>query len=174
MLAVGCALFGLLLSQARLLRTLELKTLDLRFRLLGDQGVASSNIVLIAIDDASLKTLEPAVGRWPWPRDAHTVLLSYLRRAGARLVVFDLLFLERDAQNPEGDLALAEATAAAGNVLHTLHLGNQKTTEPPTDLADKASVPASGGFDSFPGLDLPLEPIARGSRGLGHVAMALD
>jgi adenylate cyclase len=173
-LAVASALLGLLLSETRFLQTLELKTLDLRFRLLGDQGVASSDIVLVAIDDASLKTLEPAVGRWPWPRDTHSVLISYLERARARLVVFDLLFLERDAQNPDGDTGFGEATALAGNVVHSLHLGNQRTSEPPSDLLAEASIPAVGGFDSFAGIDLPLDPVAEGARGLGHVAMALD
>ena len=173
-LAVASALIGLALSETRILQTLELKTLDLRFRLLGDQGVASSDIVLVAIDDASIKTLEPAVGRWPWPRDTHTVLISYLERAGARLLVFDLLFLERDAQNPEGDAAFAEATAEAGNVVHSIHLGNQQTVEPPADLLTRASMPSVGGFDTFAGVDFPLEPVARGATALGHVAMALD
>ena len=173
-LAVACALLGLLASETRFLHTLELKTLDLRFRLLGDQGVASSDIVLIAIDDASLKTLEPAVGRWPWPRDAHSVLLDYFERAGARVVVFDLLFLERDVQNPAGDAAFGEATAHAGNVVHSIHLGNQQTAEPPADLLTKTSIPSVGSFDSFAGIDFPLERIARGAMGLGHVAMALD
>ncbi|MGB5161277.1 MAG: adenylate/guanylate cyclase domain-containing protein [Thermoanaerobaculia bacterium] len=173
-LAVASALIGLALSETRILQTLELKTLDFRFRLLGDQGVASPDIALVAIDDASLKTLEPAVGRWPWPREAHSVLLSYLQRAGARLVVFDLLFLERDAQNPEGDAAFGQATAQAGNVVHSVHLGNQRTVEATPDLLASASIPSVGGFDSFAGIDFPLEQIARGARGLGHVAMALD
>ena len=173
-LAVTCTLLGLLASQTSFLRTLELKTLDLRFRLLGDQGVASTDIVLVAIDDASLKTLEPAVGRWPWPREAHSVLLSYLNRAGARLVIFDLLFLERDLQNPEGDVAFGEATAQSGNVVHSIHLGNQRTSAAPPGLLASASIPSVGSFDSFAGADFPLEPIARGARGLGHVAMALD
>ena len=173
-LAVTCALLGILSSEAGFLRILELKTVDLRFRLLGDQGVASSDIALVAIDDASLKTLEPAVGRWPWPRDAHSVLLGYLKRAGARLVVFDLLFLERDAQNPQGDVAFGAATAETGNVIHSVHLGNQRTSEPPPDLLAEASIPAFGGFDIFSGLEFPLPPIARSSKGLGHVAMTLD
>ena len=173
-LAVTCALLSLLASQTTFLRTLELKTLDLRFRLLGDQGVASTDIVLVAIDDASLKTLEPAVGRWPWPREAHSVLLSYLNRAGARLVVFDLLFLERDLQNPGGDEAFGEATAQAGNVVHSIHLGNQQTSEAPPDLLTSASIPSVGSFDQFAGADFPLEPIAGGAQGLGHVAMTLD
>jgi len=173
-LAIFSVLLGLLLSETRFLKTLELKTLDLRFRLLGDQGVASPDIVLVAIDDASLKTLEPAVGRWPWPRDAHSVLLDYFERAGVRVVVFDLLFLERDAQNPDGDIAFGEATAEAGNVVHSIHLGNQQTTEPPPDLLTRVSMPSVGGFDSFAGVDFPLEPLARGARNLGQVAMALD
>ncbi len=173
-LALTCALLGLLASQTTFLRTLELKTLDLRFRLLGDQGVASTDIVLVAIDDASLKTLEPAVGRWPWPREAHSVLLSYLNRAGARLVVFDLLFLERDLQNPGGDEAFGEATTLSGNVVHSIHLGNQQTSEAPPDLLTSASIPSVGSFDEFAGADFPLEPIARGAQGLGHVAMTLD
>lgn len=173
-LAVTCALLGLLASQTTFLRTLELKTLDLRFRLLGNQGLASTDIVLVAIDDASLKTLEPAVGRWPWPREAHSVLLSYLNRAGARLVVFDLLFLERDLQNPGGDEVFGEATAQAGNVVHSIHLGNQQTSEAPPDLLTSSSIPSVGSFDQFAGADFPLESIARGARGLGHVAMTLD
>ena len=173
-LAVTCALLGLLASQTTFLRTLELKTLDLRFRLLGNQGVASTDIVLVAIDDASLKTLEPAVGRWPWPREAHSVLLSYLNRAGARLVVFDLLFLERDLQNPGGDEAFGEATTQSGNVVHSIHLGNQQISEAPPDLLTSASIPAVGSFDQFAGADFPLEPIAGGAQGLGHVAMTLD
>jgi adenylate cyclase len=173
-LAVACALAGFLASETRFLSTLELKTLDLRFRLLGNQGVASPDIVLVAIDDASLKTLEPAVGRWPWPRDAHSVLLGYLERAGARLVVFDLLFLERDIQNPEGDTAFGDATEQAGNVVHSIHLGAQQISNAPTDLLTSVSLPSVGDFDTFAGADLPLEPIARGAKGLGHVAMALD
>ena len=173
-LAVACALAGFLASETRFLSTLELKTLDLRFRLLGNQGVASPDIVLVAIDDASLKTLEPAVGRWPWPRDAHSVLLGYLERAGARLVVFDLLFLERDIQNPEGDTAFGDATEQAGNVVHSIHLGAQQISDAPTDLLTSVSLPSVGDFDTFAGADLPLEPIARGAKGLGHVAMALD
>ena len=173
-LAVACALLGLFASESTVFRTLELKTLDLRFRLLGDQGVASTDIVLVAIDDASLKTLEPAVGRWPWPREAHSVLLNYLHRAGARLVVFDLLFLERDVQNQDGDTAFGDATDQAGNVVHSIHLGAQQISEAPSDLLARVSIPSAGGFDTFAGVDFPLEPLAHGAKGLGHVAMALD
>ena len=70
--------------------------------------------------------------------------------------------------------SFGEATALAGNVVHSLHLGNQRTSEPLSDVLAEASIPAVGGFDSFASIDLPLDPVAEGARGLGHVAMALD
>ncbi len=154
--------------------TFERKTVDYRFRALGDQGVASDDVVLVAIDDASLETLEPAVGRWPWPRDVHAVLLDYLGRAGARLVVFDLLFTERDASYPEGDAELARATADSGRVVHALYLGRQPTGEAEAELLERFSLPRAGGFDLFAGADLPLPGLAEGARALGHVTTALD
>jgi adenylate cyclase len=174
LLVVASALLALLLSQVRLFRTLELKTVDARFRLLGDQGVASNDIVLVAIDDASLKTLEPAVGRWPWPRDTHALLVDYLERAGARLVVFDLLLTERDAEQPQGDAELAEATTRSGSVIHSLYLGNQDTGPTDPELLERFSLPLVGEFDTFADAELPLPAIARHARGLGHVTAILD
>jgi len=174
LLTLVSTLIGLTLAQLGLLRTLELKTLDLRFRLLGDQEVASPGIVLIAIDDASLKTLEPLVGRWPWPRDVHAVLLQYLERAGASLVVFDLLFTERDAQFPQGDTEFGHATAGSGNVLHSLYLGNQDTGATDAGLLGAHSIPMQGDFDSFADAQFPISDIADPAEALGHVTATLD
>lgn len=174
LLTLAGTLIALTLAQLGLFRTLELKTLDLRFRLLGDQAVASPDIVLVAIDDASLKTLEPFVGRWPWPRDVHAILLQYLERAGAGLVVFDLLFTERDAQFPQGDTEFGHATAASGNVLHSLYLGNQNTGTTEADLLASHSIPMQGEFDSFPDAQFPISDLADPARALGHVTATLD
>ncbi len=174
LLVLLSALGALGASRFALIETFERKTVDYRFRALGDQGVASDEIVLVAIDDASLKTLEPAVGRWPWPRDVHAVLLDYLARAGARLVVFDLLFTERDAAYPEGDEELARATAASGRVVQAVYLGRRQTGDLEAGLLDRFSLPRAGEFDVFAGADLPLPAIARGACALGHVTTALD
>ena len=173
-LTLAAVLMALTLAQLGLFRTLELKTLDLRFRLLGDQQVASSDIVLVAIDDASLKTLEPLVGRWPWPRDVHAVLLQYLERAGARLVVFDLLFTERDAQFPQGDADFGRTIATSGNVLHSIYLGNQDTGATDTGLLAAHSIPAEGDFDTFADAQFPIPDIAGSAQALGHVTATLD
>jgi len=49
---------------------------------------ASGDIVVVKIDDASLR----AVGRWPWPRRDHAQLADRLTAAGARRIFFDIKF----------------------------------------------------------------------------------
>lgn len=174
LLTLAAASIALALTQTGLFGTLELKTRDLRFRRLGDQAVASPDIVLIAIDDASLKTLEPMVGRWPWPRDVHAVLLQYLERAGATLVAFDLLFTERDAQFPQGDADFAQATRASRNVLHSIYLGHQNTGTTEPGLLARHSIPLAGDFDLFADAQFPLPALTDAAPALGHVTAILD
>lgn len=50
-----------------------------------------NEVAVVGIDDASLKTL----GAWPWDRSAFAKVLEVLYTKGARLVVFDILFLEK-------------------------------------------------------------------------------
>jgi adenylate cyclase len=96
-------------SQGDLFRTFELKTLDTRFRLRGSRP-ASSPVSIVFIGDDSIE----AFGRWPWSWDYHALLVDVLSRAGARMVLFDILF----AENPGKRQArfLADITRSAGNV----------------------------------------------------------
>ena len=173
-LAALSTLVGLTGSSSDFLATIERKTVDLRFRLLGSQGVASRDIVLVAIDDASLKTLEPAVGRWPWPRNVHSVLLDYLGRAGARLVVFDLLLIERDFDHLEADQELAATTEETVSTVHALYLGHQQTGRVDEDVLQRSSLAFTGGFDRFTGIELPFPALAASASRLGHVTATLD
>jgi signal transduction histidine kinase/CHASE2 domain-containing sensor protein len=67
----------------------------------------SRNIVIIAIDDASLA----AYGRSPaeWSRGLHAQLVEKVNQAGARVLAFDLLFAEPSFEDP----LFAEALHAA-------------------------------------------------------------
>ncbi len=167
-----------LLSAFSFFQRLEQRTVDVRFRNLPEaQSVASSEIVVVEIDEASIENLEPALGRWPWPREAHAVLLNYLSAAGARLVVFDLQFRERDLQNPDSDESFIEATREAGNVIHALVPLDQSTgAEPvPRQVVERNSIAASGDFVEFPQqLDTPFDGLWQAAHSLGHVAIILD
>lgn len=82
----------LFISHIPLLDLIELKTYDLRVRSRGPQP-PMSNVVLAAIDEKSLDT----EGHWPWPRARLAKLLEILSREGARVIGFDIGFLEPDS-----------------------------------------------------------------------------
>lgn len=109
-LALSLALAGVLLQGLGVFDPIDRRLLDSAFLVRGEHGRASP-IVVVAVDDESLYR----VGRrWPWPRAVHAELIRRLTAAGARVVGFDILFLEPD---PDYDPTLAEAAEAAGNVV---------------------------------------------------------
>ncbi|MFN4235750.1 MAG: diguanylate cyclase domain-containing protein [Vogesella sp.] len=70
---------------------------------------ASSDIVIVAIDDASLAQL----GRWPWPRELMAEAIDKL--APARALGINLLLADK-SDFPQSDQALAAAIARHGKV----------------------------------------------------------
>src|SRR4029450_3666754 len=93
----------LYVSGTPLFDLLELKTYALRLRSRG-QVRPFPAVVLAVIDEKSLAT----EGRWPWPRSKLAALVDMLSRDGARVIGFDMAFLEPD-ENSQNDLALAHA-----------------------------------------------------------------
>lgn len=87
-------------------------------RLVYDAGLALAtrpapdDIVIIAIDDASIE----AIGRWPWKRSVHATLLERLADARPRSVVLDLVLSEPDP-DPRQDELLAAALRRAAPVV---------------------------------------------------------
>ncbi len=171
--AVGLAVFLLAVAvhQSRLLAVAELKTLDHRFHRYADPAKASKDFVLVAVDEASLE----AFGRWPWPRDRHGYVVNYLKKAGAKAIVFDILFLEPDENEAEFDEAFAEEVRAAGNVFLPIMLQDSPRSVPP-DLVTKATIPVEnrsaapvGSLHRYQGVKLPISSLAESARGLGFI-----
>jgi len=107
-------LLAFVLSFTTAFENLELKSYDLRFALRGPQGVDSLGVVIVDIDDQSFFDLP---SRWPFPRTYYARLIDNLTRAGARLILFDIIFSEPTASNPAEDLALAAAAARSRRVV---------------------------------------------------------
>ncbi len=93
---------SLALSLQPSLKRIEYPLLDLFFRL-RPPLVQHQDIAVIEIADDGLE----AIGRWPWPRHYHAVLIHLLREWGAKAVVFDILFSE--PSEPFEDGAMEEA-----------------------------------------------------------------
>ena len=101
------------------LENLELRLLDARFTARGIVVPPSADkIAIVGIDQNSLGV----VGQWPWPRAIHAQLIDKLKAAGARVIVLDIDFSDRQNPGSNGvlssdDRALIEATRRAGNVV---------------------------------------------------------
>ncbi|MBI4777917.1 CHASE2 domain-containing protein, partial [Candidatus Desantisbacteria bacterium] len=107
---------GILVSSLHgsgLLDRLEWIVYDLKFQIRG-KVVSDKNIVIVAIDEQSLKDL----GRWPWSRGCHAELINKLSRAGAGTIAMDVLLSEPEQQYPAGDKRLVQATKASGNIIY--------------------------------------------------------
>ena len=97
---------------------------DAKVKLYRTKAVPPRNVKVILVDDASIKALEPVAGRWPWPRAIWADLLEFLSvYGGAKAVLFDILFTQR--YDEANDQALVEATAAAGNVYHSMVIAHE-------------------------------------------------
>ena len=118
------------LSSAGWLRHLENISIDWRLKLTRRYRCLPDSIVLILIDEASLEALNPIAGRWPWDRLVHAGVIDYLNLAGAKAVVFDILFTERqnnrqDWDKTKADFQLTESTAQA-RVVHAAQLSGPR------------------------------------------------
>ncbi len=105
------ALLGLVGAERRVDRALG--DLLVRASAPAPAAAASAASVIVDIDDASLLALREPLGEWPYPRSVYAPMLDYLRQAGARLVVMDIVF----AGPREGDARFAQALAGAPPVV---------------------------------------------------------
>ena len=92
-------------------------SLDNVIRALSHTRQPDERIVIVDIDDHSLSQLTPIYGKWPWPRTVHAEYLEYIVKAGAKLVVYDMLFSEPDVFQPESDQHFSEVIGRANNVV---------------------------------------------------------
>ncbi len=112
-LILGLLAFWLMapLSFLPLGKFLENRALDFCYQWRPAQP-AADDILVVGIDEPSFQELRRP---WPWPRRWHARLVHRLKAAGARVVVFDIVFAE--PSTPEEDREFAEALRAAGNVV---------------------------------------------------------
>jgi len=110
---------------------------DIQTKLFRSDKSPDNKVKVILVDEASLKSLSDIAGRWPWPRAIWADLLDFLSIGGARSVLFDILFLERDRANEENDKALIDATMTVGNVYHSMMI---KRDEPDQEMKNNGEL----------------------------------
>lgn len=113
-LAAVFALFHSLLFLSPWGEMLEMRFLDLWFHIRGP-AAPPVDVVVVAMDEESYGALGISMHS-SWPRETHAALLERLKKAGARKVVFDVLFLGASADSSV-DQKLAEAIRKIPTVL---------------------------------------------------------
>ena len=88
------------------------------------------NIVLVSIDDTSLKKMDK---KWPWPRSVFAQFIEKIDTFEPKLIGFDLIFLgkSRDSQQ---DFLLSEAIRDAENVLLAFYIDKKGNYVLPEDI----------------------------------------
>ncbi len=90
---------------------------DLLHKWLGrrSEALSKSPVVIVYLDLDSFTAVQLNPGE-PWPRRLHAQLVKRLSDAGARAVVFDIVFSDA-GPDAAGDSEFAEAIRASGNVI---------------------------------------------------------
>jgi adenylate cyclase len=103
-------------------QNLENEALDFCYRL-RPRSSPPPEILIVGIDEHSFQDLKKA---WPWPRSYHARIIRQLKAAGARLIVFDVLFAE--PSNAEDDQIFVQAIREAGNVILATTIESSEST----------------------------------------------
>lgn len=69
---------------------------DYFFTIRGEVKPKTDNIVIIDIDEKSIKKL----GQWPWPRDVLSKILNNLNNSNVAIIGMDMVFAEEDRSSP--------------------------------------------------------------------------
>ena len=141
--------------------TVESRLTDVFMRHHAAEFRADPNVVIIDVDDLSLRQMEEMAGLWPWPRETHADLLDGLSEFGPRAVVFDIAFSERDRKHPKSDARLSEALKATPAYLAaTLTANAQEGATALRDLQGAFDIKQGGKQDASAYLLLPyaIEP----------------
>jgi adenylate cyclase len=142
-------------SYFRLFDTFELSTLDLRFKMRPVQKTAG-DVVLIEIAEDTLEK----IGQWPVDRKFHALLVDTLSAAGAKAIIFDILFSTKSSQS--SDAMLTESIARAKNVYIPVVLRLSENTP-------KGMFPDAIQIESE-----PLPELLETARGIGHINAVTD
>ncbi len=114
LLSLFAVVLAIMLSSLTAFENLELRSYDLRFSFRGPRALVDTSIVIVDIDDQTFDDLKQ---NWPFPRYYYAKLIENLSRAGARLILFDVVFTEPAKNDPAADQALAAAAAKSGRVI---------------------------------------------------------
>ncbi len=191
LIGLGSAAVVIGLGAAGWLDRAEMATYDWRTRLAALHAPANPDIVLVEINDSTVRDLSPVYGRWPWPRVVFADLITYLNRAPAKVIAVDFTFPEAQRNTSfklggdegetwtgeQSDKALVDAVKH-GNVIllaDAVYGGNEGGDQ--VNAAGRWTTPythVGSGIEQRPMIAPPFQALADAVHGLAHNFLPLD
>ena len=126
LIGITVSIIASVVYMSGLMENIENFTADWR-RVNFSSGKSSNKIVYVKIDQNSLTTIAEQQGiTWPWPRQAYAFILKYLKKAGAKATVFDMLFTEFSKAGVEDDKIFAAEITNFGSVYFGVNFQTSK------------------------------------------------
>ena len=188
LLGLGAAAVVLLLGAAGVLDVLEMRAYDWRITRAADPASIHPDIVLVEINDASIRDLAEHAGRWPWPRVVLADAIDFINRGQPKAIAIDFTIAEPDLREgfpyggdkwsgAESDAALVESVRTA-RVVMLADAVYQGTTgaaaSARTSVWRSEPYRLGAAIEARPLLTPPFEALAKASTALGHNLLTPD
>ena len=141
-LATTGAVLGLWLGDV--LRSTDLRTVDARFSIRGEH--AAPDVVVVGIDART----NQVVARFPFRRTVHARVIDRLRRAGAKVIAYDIEFTAPSGDDAADNALIRAAERAPRIVFSTTEVGEGGATNIFGGDAVLRAIGARGGSGNLP------------------------
>ena len=121
----------------------ENRTFDYRqaLQVIHKRPLPNKDIVVLAVDDASLEMLWDKYGEWPMPRNVYADMINYLEKQKPQQIIFDLMFIKSIRTTGDADKYLADTMNKYPNIYTAMNFDDQPTdVRIPIDLPERLAI----------------------------------
>lgn len=169
--AAGVGILFALLLHTGVMRNLEAVTYDTRCRMSPAPELADPKVIIIALNESSLESMD-WLG-WPWPRELWADLAGFLADQGAKALFFDITFETSSMYGAlEDSLLGAQASRLPTVFIANLFLDSAAAPIPENALIHLETVSQDGPL--YPSARFPVIEIASGAAAFASPLVQAD
>lgn len=121
----------------------ENRTFDYRqtIKTLHKRPIPNKDIVILAIDDASLEAIWDKYGEWPMPRNVYADFINYIEAQKPQAIIFDMMFIKSMRSSKAADNYFIETMNKYDNIYTGLNFDNLTfDVRKPADLPERIEL----------------------------------
>lgn len=121
----------------------ENRTFDYRqsIKVIHKQPIPNKDIIILAVDDASLEFLWDKYGEWPIPRNVYADIIKYIEKDKPQAIIFDFLFIKPIRAEQGSDKTFTDIINKYNNTYVGMNFDKVPSdVRLPADLPERLSV----------------------------------